>query len=340
MGGRIRKGQDELPTGEPGAFGTGYLKGENSKYPHRPVLLDETLHSLLTNPEGIYVDGTVGSGGHSEGIAANLGPRGRLICLDRDSAAVDLSRERLSVFGERVSVRKGNFAGLDLILETLGLTEVDGILLDLGISTVQLERSGRGFSFRRDEPLDMRMDHEDSMTAQDLINNLSSQKLETILRQYGEERKAKRIVRALGEGRRSGRIQSSLRLAELIESAVPRSSRPGSKHPATRSFQALRIAVNRELENLDRFLEWVPTKVKKGGRLVVLTYHSLEDRMVKQAMLNWEKGCICPRDFPRCVCGRSPLFRRLRKKGVKPSPREIGDNPRARSATLRAAERI
>jgi 16S rRNA (cytosine1402-N4)-methyltransferase len=340
MGGGIRKGQDELPAGEPGAFGTGYLKGEDSKYPHRPVLLDETLLSLLTNPEGLYVDGTVGSGGHSEGIAKNLGPKGRLICLDRDSAAVDLAGERLSVFGERVSVLKGNFAGLHLILNSLGLGEVDGILLDLGLSTYQLECSGRGFSFSRDEPLDMRMDHEDSMTAQDLVNNLSLQELEAILRQYGEERKAKRIVRALGEGRRAARIQSSLRLAELIESAVPRSNRPRSKHPATRSFQALRIAVNKELENLDRFLERVPTMIKKGGRLVVLTYHSLEDRMVKQSMLNWEKGCICPRDFPRCVCGRSPLFGRLGKKGLKPSPREIEDNPRARSATLRAAERI
>jgi len=310
------------------------------KYPHRPVLVDEVLRILLTDAEGTYVDGTVGSGGHSEALAKRLGPNGRLICLDRDAEAVRLSKERLAAFGERVTVLKGNFSDLRTILENLGQEKVDGILLDLGLSTFQLDRSGRGFSFSRDEALDMRMDQDERVTAGDLVNTLPLKELETILRKYGEERRAKRIAALVGKERGSGGIRSSLQLAHLVESAVPRSNRPGAKNPATRTFQAIRIAVNRELENLDGFLEDAPSLIRKEGRVAILSYHSLEDRMVKQTMARWEKGCTCPRELPRCACGKNPLFRRLHKKGIKPTDEEIAQNPRSRSAVLRAAERV
>jgi len=313
---------------------------EEPEYPHRPVLADEVAQVLTGSPDGVYVDGTVGSGGHSEVILRNLGDKGRLICLDRDSDAVLLARKRLDPFGERVTVLKGSYADLDSILTAMGLEEADGVLLDLGVSSHQIEHSGRGFSFGREEPLDMRMDRESPVTAGELINTLSTKELETILRRYGEEPRAKRIVKAVSEERKRGRIDSSLQLAEIIRAVVPRSGRPGARHPATRTFQALRIAVNRELENLGILLGKSPSLIRKGGRLVVLSYHSLEDRMVKQAMLKWEKGCTCPPDLPRCACGKTPVFRRLSRKAVRPSQGEIQDNPRARSAILRAAERV
>lgn len=340
MGRRVRAGQDELSAGREGAFGVGNLRPDETKYPHQPVLLGEVLQLLLTNAEGTYVDGTAGTGGHSEALARKLGPNGRLICLDRDADAVRLSKERLAPFGEMVTVLKGNFSDMGAILDRLGQEKVDGILLDLGLSTLQLDRSGRGFSFSRDETLDMRMDQDERVTAGDLVNTLPLKELETILRKYGEERKAKRIAALVGKERESGTIRSSLQLAHLVESAVPRSHRSGAKNPATRTFQAIRIAVNRELENLNAFLEDAPSLIKKEGRVAILSYHSLEDRMVKQAMVRWEKGCTCPREFPRCACGNTPLFRRLHKKGIKPTEEEIAQNPRSRSAVLRAAERV
>lgn len=310
------------------------------EYPHRPVLAEEVVRALVTIPDGIYVDGTVGSGGHSEAIGNHLGPKGRLICLDRDPEAIGFARVRLASMGDKAVVMKANYAELDEALDRLGLEKVHGVLLDLGVSTYQLDHSGRGFSFSRDEPLDMRMDPDSDVTAEHLINSLSLKDLENILRRYGEERKARSIVKAIARERRKGIIDSSLLLANLIESVVPRSRRPRERHPATRTFQALRIAVNRELGNLDAFLSGIPPLIHQGGRLVVLSYHSLEDRMVKQAMHNWEKGCCCPPDLPRCACNKTPFFRRVSKKGVRPSQREIDENPRARSATLRAAERI
>lgn len=287
------------------------------------------------------MDGTVGTGGHSETIARSLGPGGRLISLDRDADAVRIARERLSTFGGRVTVLRGNFSDLkEIVADLVQEGEVDGVLLDLGISTLQIEHSGRGFSFIRDEPLDMRMDQEEGLTAQKLITRLSARDLEEILRRYGEERKAKRIAYLLKKGLGSGAVRSSLDLAHLVEKAVPHSHRPGAKNPATRTFQAIRIAVNRELENLEKFLDEVPSWIRKGGRVVILSYHSLEDRMAKQAMVRWEGGCTCPPRIPQCVCGKKPLFRRLQKKGLKPTEAEIQGNPRSRSATLRAAERV
>ena len=305
-------------------------------YPHRPVLVNQVVRALLTAPDGIYVDGTVGTGGHSEAIGRALGAKGRLLCLDRDPEVLRICRERLSFLGERLTLVKGNYAASDEIIRNLGIESVHGILLDLGMSSYQLEQSGRGFSFNRDEPLDMRMDPGNGITAQQLINISPTRELEKILREFGEEKRAKAIARTIAQNRP---ISSSLQLANLIEAVVPRPRR-GRKHPATRTFQALRIVVNRELEHLRIFLEKAPALIVAGGRLVVLSYHSLEDRMVKQSMADWERGCQCPPNLPECRCGKRPLFKRLHKKGIKPDHEEIEQNPRARSAILRFAERI
>jgi len=314
--------------------------GVTLPYPHRPVQVEEVLRFLVTAQDGIYVDGTVGSGGHSEAIGKRLDEKGRLICLDRDAEAVRISSERLSAFGGKVIVTKARYSEIDEVLRSLKIERVHGVLLDLGMSTYQLEHSGRGFSFGRDEPLDMRMDVDEGVTAEHLINSLSVRELEGVLRNYGEEKGARRLAKSIERERKKGPIRSSLQLANLIQSSAPPSKRSWGRHPATRTFQALRIAVNRELDNLERFLEKAPSVLLKGGRLVVLSYHSLEDRLVKRAMTDWERDCRCPPDLPVCKCGKVPLFKRLNRKGIKPSQDEIDDNPRARSATLRAAERI
>ena len=309
------------------------------RYPHQPVMVNEVIASLMTDANGIYVDGTVGSGGHSEAIGRTLSSSGRLICLDWDPKALRLAYERLSRFGENITVIRANYADMGECLGGLGIEKVNGILLDLGVSSYQLEHSGRGFSFNRDEPLDMRMDPAKEVTAFQIINAFSLREIKTILKRYGEERKAGFIATAIDRERIKRPIKTSRQLAELIRQILP-PPRAGGKDPATRSFQAIRIAVNNEIENLKRFLNDAPFLMVKGGRLVILSYHSIEDRMVKQAMVNWEKVCICPSDLPECACGKVSLFKRMQKKGIKPSEAEISINPRARSATLRAAERI
>jgi 16S rRNA (cytosine1402-N4)-methyltransferase len=310
------------------------------EYPHEPVLVKEVVRDLVTRPDGIYVDGTCGSGGHSASIGERLEKGGRLICLDRDPDAIQQCRTRLSDLGSRVTVVRANFAHIDAVMEEQEVKGVNGVLLDLGLSTTQLDRSGRGFSFRRDEPLDMRMDPSQGVPAQELVNTLSETELERIFREYGEEKRARVIAKAIGRARRVEPFTSALQLADLIRSVVPRVHGPGAKDPATRSFQALRIVVNRELENLQAFLERIPPWILKGGRLVIIAYHSLEDRSVKQTFRAWEKGCTCPPDFPVCTCGKVPLFRLLRRRALKPTEQEISQNPRARSAVLRTAERI
>ncbi len=307
---------------------------------HTPVLVQEVLEHLCHRAEGIYVDGTAGAAGHSREIFKRLSGKGRLICLDRDPEAVRIARQRLASAGSAATVVKANYADTDRVIETLGIASVDGILLDLGMSSYQIEGSGRGFSFSRTEPLDMRMDPEETTTAYHLVNHLAPHELEKILREYGEEKRAGRITRAIVRERAKKPIETSYQLAGIIKSSTRETYRSAAIHPATRTFQALRIAVNKELHNIDTFLSKIPTLISKGGRLVVISYHSLEDRRIKQAMMNWEKGCVCPPDFPKCVCGKPALFRRLSKKGVKPGPEEIEANPRARSAVLRAAERI
>jgi 16S rRNA (cytosine1402-N4)-methyltransferase len=310
------------------------------EYTHQPVLVNEVVKYLVSVPDGIYVDGTVGGGGHSQAIGKRLSGKGTLICLDRDPDAVIVSKKRLTFLGNNAFVVKASYADLDKVLDDLGFEAVNGVFIDLGMSSYQLEKSGRGFSFSRNEPLDMRMDPNDKQTASHFVNNLSPKDLERILKEYGEEKRAKSITRAIVKARLKSPIETSSRLAVVVNSVFSPSHHAKVKDPATRTFQALRIAVNRELENLQTFLNKIPLLMVKGGRLVVLSYHSLEDRLVKQTMVHWEKPCICPPGFPQCVCGKVPLFRRLIKKGLKPSGAEIESNPRARSAVLRAAERI
>ncbi len=310
------------------------------EYLHAPALVKEVVKHLVHDPEGVYVDGTAGTGGHSAAILQRLAGRGRLISLDRDPDAVRLSKKRLATSGHKVCVIKANFADLDGVFRDLSIRRVEGVLLDLGMSSYQLEKSGRGFSFSKGEPLDMRMNPDNDLVASHLVNDIPPKDLEQILRDYGEEKNAKSIVRAIISERAKRPIETASQLAGLIEAVSPKSRRYRARHPATRTFQALRIAVNKELQNLDTFLNKIPSLMALNGRLVVLSYHSLEDRRVKVTMNEWEKPCSCPPDFPHCVCGKVPLFRRLFKKGLKPSQDEIDKNPRARSAIMRAAERV
>ena len=299
------------------------------------------MAALAVRPGGVYVDGTIGTGGHALAIGQRLGQGGLLIGLDVDPDAIELAKGRLQGLECRWRVFKSSYADTDSVLEDLGISSVDGLLLDLGMSSLQLDYSGRGFSFLRDEPLDMRMDPDrGNPDAAYLINSLSEKELEKLLRRYGQERYAKRISKAIVMARQKAPIKTSSQLAALVRAVYPRSRGPKTKHPATRTFQALRIAVNRELENLESFLEKAPELLRQGGRLVILTYHSLEDRLVKQTMVSWEKGCTCPPKLPYCVCGKAPIMRRVYKKAKRPSRRELSLNPRARSAILRAAERV
>ena len=250
------------------------------------------------------------------------------------------STERLAHQNKNVEIVRANFSDLGGVLRQRNIQYIHGVLLDLGMSSGQLENSGRGFSFNREEPLDMRMDPDSELTACRLVNEYPQEDLEAVLRDYGQEKRARQIVKAIVAERERRPIHSSSHLAELIRLASPPSQRFGPRHPATKTFQAIRIAVNTELKNLDLFLEIIPSLLIHGGRLVVLSYHSLEDRRVKQAMMKWEKACTCPPDFPHCVCGKTALFKRLTRKGIKSSVEETETNPRARSAVLRAAERI
>ena len=304
-----------------------------------PVLAQEAVQLLNLKPEGIYVDGTVGSGGHSLEILCRLPENSGLICLDRDPDAIRLSRKRFGL-DHRVQFIQANFANLDRVMEDLAIDRIDGVLLDLGMSSYQIDESGRGFSFNKEEPLDMRMNPDNKQTGEYLINNLSFESLQALLLKYGEERRAKTFARAILRARNEKPIKTATELAQIIEGAAPKSRGPWKRHPATQTFQALRIAINREMESLETFLGKIPSLLAAGGRLVVISYHSLEDRQVKSAMVHWEKACTCPPDFPICACDKKPTFRRLFKKGQKPKEAEIDQNPRARSAIMRVAERI
>jgi len=306
---------------------------------HVPVLLREAVDHLAPRPGGIYVDGTLGAGGHAEEVLRLSGPDGVVIGLDRDAEAVERSRERLSSYGARAVLRQANFRDLDRALADLGTAAVDGILLDLGVSWFHLRTPERGFSFMLDGPLDMRMDRSGGRTAADLVNGLPRRDLARIFGEYGEERKAGAIARAIERARARGPITSTLQLADIISSVFP-PHLPRRIHPATRSFQALRIAVNDEVEALREGLQRAHGILRPGGRMVVISFHSLEDRVVKQLFAVWAKGCTCPPRIPLCVCGQKPSVRILTKKPVSPSEDEVGRNPAARSAKLRAAEKI
>ncbi len=310
-----------------------------SEFTHRPVLLDECIEALNIRPEGIYLDGTLGRAGHSREITKRL-TTGRLICVDRDDAALEAAQERLGPWMDKVTLVHSNFDRVDEILDELGIPGADGMLFDLGVSSPQLDDGERGFSYMADAPLDMRMDREEGLTAADVVNTWSQAELKRILSQYGEERYAPQIAGAIVRRREERPIATTLELVEVIKGAMPAKALKEKQHPAKRSFQAIRIAVNDELGSVERMLERAVPRLNKGGRLAVITFHSLEDRIVKTGLAAFARGCTCPPDFPVCVCGKTPDVRLVNKKPILPSERELEENPRARSAKLRVAEKL
>ncbi len=310
-----------------------------SEFTHRPVLLDECIEALNIRPEGTYLDGTLGRAGHSREIARRL-TAGRLICVDRDRAALNAARERLGPWMDRVTLIHSNFDRVDEILDELSLSCVDGMLFDLGVSSPQLDDGTRGFSYMADAPLDMRMDREEGVTAAGIVNGWPQDELRRIISRYGEERYAPQIAGAIARRREDKPISTTLELVEIIKSAMPAKALREKQHPAKRTFQAIRIAVNDELACVERMLQRAVPRLNKGGRLAVITFHSLEDRIVKTGLAEFARGCTCPPDFPVCVCGKTPDIRLVNKKPILPGGREIEENPRARSAKLRAAEKL
>lgn len=307
---------------------------------HEPVLVEEVL-SFLPRPEGaVYVDGTVGGGGHALRILEESAPDARLIGIDRDDEALGESEKRLRTFRGRVVLVRGDFADMETVLRDLGIGKVDGILLDLGVSSHQLEHAGRGFGFSQRGPLDMRMDRRGGQTAFDLVHGLSEEDLRDLLYRYGEEGEARGIARAIMARRRESAIESTSDLAAIVSGAVSPRRRHGRRHPATKTFQALRIAVNRELESLRKALDGGSRLLNRGGRFLVISYHSLEDRMVKESFRLLENPCVCPPGFPRCACGRRKQGVVLTRRPLMPREEEVRRNPRARSARLRVMERI
>ena len=309
-------------------------------FAHQSVLPAEVLQYLAPRPGGVYVDGTLGGGGHSELILEAIGPDGVLYGIDRDPAALAAASERLSRFGDRFQPLQGSFGDLVKLLATKGVREIDGLLLDLGVSSPQLDRPERGFSFRADGPLDMRMDPTQGETAADLVNSLSERELELAIKEYGEERWARKIAQRIVTARQEQPFTTTLQLAALVERTIPRRFQEDRIHPATRTFQGLRILVNGELEQVEQGLQAAIGLLKPGGRLVVISFHSLEDRIVKQRLRDAASGCRCPRQLPQCVCGQVPLVRVLTSRPVTAGAVELADNPRSRSAKLRSAERL
>ena len=308
------------------------------EYTHKPVLLDACIQALNIRPDGIYVDGTLGRAGHSMEIARRL-TTGRLICIDRDQAAIDAARVRLAPWLDRVTLVRSNFSELGEILSGAGVSGADGMLFDLGVSSPQLDDASRGFSYMQDAPLDMRMDTSAPLSAYEVVNTSSQEELRRILYEYGEERYAPAIAKAIVRARETAPVNTTLELVEIIRGAMPPAALREKQHPAKRSFQAIRIAVNGELDALPPMLEAAVDGLNPGGRLAVITFHSLEDRIVKRTLADLAKGCTCPPEFPVCVCGRKPRVRLVNRKPVTADGAELADNPRARSAKLRVAEK-
>ena len=308
------------------------------EYTHKPVLLDACIQALNIRPDGIYVDGTLGRAGHSMEIARRL-TTGRLIFIDRDQAAIDAAQVRLAPWLDRVTLVRSNFSELGEILSGAGVSGADGMLFDLGVSSPQLDDASRGFSYMQDAPLDMRMDTSAPLSAYEVVNTWSQEELRRILYEYGEERYAPAIAKAIVRARETAPVNTTLELVEIIRGAMPPAALREKQHPAKRSFQAIRIAVNGELDALPPMLEAAVDGLNPGGRLAVITFHSLEDRIVKRTLADLAKGCICPPEFPVCVCGRKPRVRLVNRKPVTADGAELADNPRARSAKLRVAEK-
>ncbi|MBR3979496.1 MAG: 16S rRNA (cytosine(1402)-N(4))-methyltransferase RsmH [Oscillospiraceae bacterium] len=309
------------------------------EFHHVSVLLQECLDGLDIKPDGIYVDGTLGGAGHSCQIAARL-TTGRLIGIDRDPVALEAAGERLKPYGDKVTLVHSNFCEIKQVLQELDIPGVDGILLDLGVSSPQLDDSARGFSYMADAPLDMRMNSQDNLNAEIVVNTWPQEELKMILYTYGEERYAPQIAAAICRRREEKPIKTTLELVDIIRSAMPPAALREKQHPAKRSFQAIRIAVNDELGSVEKVMEDAIPLLNKGGRLAVITFHSLEDRIVKTAMASASKGCTCPPSFPVCVCGKKPQVRLVSRKPIVATEEELEVNPRSRSAKLRVCEKI
>ena len=306
---------------------------------HYSVLLSECIENLDIKPDGIYLDGTLGMGGHSYQIASRL-TTGRLISIDRDETAIERAGRRLAPFGDRVTLVHGNFSDAASILDGLGIEAVDGMLFDLGVSSPQLDEIERGFSYMGDAPLDMRMDASDVLSAYDVVNTWDENRLNRILWDYGEERYARRITDAILKRRAEKPIETTLELVDIIRSAMPAAALREKQHPAKRTFQAIRIAVNDELGAISQMMETAPDKLKIGGRLCVISFHSLEDRIIKSGIAARENGCTCPREAPICTCGFVRTLKSVSRKPILPGEKELEENPRSRSAKLRVAERV
>ena len=309
------------------------------EFSHYSVLLDESIDALAIDPDGIYVDGTAGGGGHSYEIAKRL-TGGRLIAIDQDADAIAAAGRRLSEFGDKVTLVRNNFSNLSEICAELGIEKINGFLIDAGVSSFQLDCAERGFAYSSDAPLDMRMDTRNSLTARDVVNGYSEQELKRILFEYGEERFSPAIASAIVRERSNSPIETTSQLSDIIKSAIPSFARDGGHHPAKRSFQAIRIEVNRELDVIEPAIRAAESLMAVGGRIAVITFHSLEDRIVKQTFASLASGCTCPRSFPVCVCGKKPSVKQVNKKPILPSAKELEENPRSRSAKLRVAEKI
>lgn len=310
------------------------------EFQHKSVLLQECIDALNIRPDGIYLDGTLGGAGHSSQIARRLTEGGRLIGVDRDRTALAAAKERLAPYADRVTLVHSNFAEIDAILDSLGIPAVDGMLFDLGVSSPQLDDASRGFSYMADAPLDMRMDKDDALTAGAVVNTWPQGELRRILYDYGEERYAPQIAAAICRAREKAPVETTLELVDIIRSAMPAQALREKQHPAKRSFQAIRIAVNDELGAVSRMMQAAVGRLNPGGRLAVITFHSLEDRIVKSEMQQAARGCTCPPEFPVCVCGKKPLVKLVTRKPIVSGSAELEENPRARSAKLRVAEKL
>lgn len=310
------------------------------EFQHKSVLLQECIDALNIRPDGIYLDGTLGGAGHSSQIARRLTEGGRLIGVDRDRTALAAAKERLAPYADRVTLVHSNFAEIDAILDSLGIPAVDGMLFDLGVSSPQLDDASRGFSYMADAPLDMRMDKDDVLTAGEVVNTWPQGELRRILYDYGEERYAPQIAAAICRAREKAPVETTLELVDIIRSAMPAQALREKQHPAKRSFQAIRIAVNDELGAVSRMMQAAVGRLNPGGRLAVITFHSLEDRIVKSEMQQAARGCTCPPEFPVCVCGKKPLVKLVTRKPIVSGPAELEENPRARSAKLRVTEKL
>ena len=305
------------------------------------MLLEETVDSLNVKPDGIYVDCTLGGAGHSNLIASKLSKGGRLIGIDRDEYAIGKAKERLEKYGDIVTLLHGNFVDAPKMLEEIGITQIDGVIADLGVSSFQLDNADRGFSYMHDAPLDMRMNRQDSFTAYEVVNSYGERELAKIIDMYGEERFASSIARKIVKYRTENKpIETTFELADIIKSAIPAKNKADGPHPAKRTFQAIRIEVNGELDVIAECINGMFPLLKQGGRMSVITFHSLEDRIVKHTFLDKTSGCVCPKDFPVCVCGKKPTGNVITKKPILPSEKELEENPRSRSAKLRICEKL